>query len=303
MNKLPNFLIIGAAKSGTTALYHYLGQHPDVFLTPIKETNFFAQKGKDLDFKGPNDNLVTHKKTITEIVDYKNQFINVTDEKAIGEICPSYLYFEDAPKNIKEHIPEVKIIVILREPVSRAFSAWVHLTRDGREYLSFNNALADESRRIKDNWSEIWHYKEEGKYYGQLKRYYDSFPKDNIKVIIYEDFKKNPLRVYKEICDFIGVKSSFTPNMNVKHNTGSLSNSRFLTHLVMKKNIFKTLFRIISPPFLRKKIEQLLFRSNLISTPVLSKENENRLKLLFSEDVGKLEELIDIELNDWKKSN
>ena len=264
MNKLPNFRLVRAAKSGTTALYHYLRQHPDVFLTPIKETNFFAQKGKDLDFKGPKDNLVTHKKTITEIVDYKNQFINVTYEKAIGEICPSYLYFEDAPKNIKEHIPEVKIIVILREPVARAFSAWVHLTRDGREHLSFEEALADEPRRIKENWAEIWHYKEESKYYNQLKRYYDSFPKENIKVVIYEDFKNNQMRVYGEICNFIGVNSSFVPNMSAKHNTGSLSNSRFLTLLFMKKNIFKTFFKIILPPFLRAKIKNFLSYSNVI---------------------------------------
>ena len=77
------------------------------------------------------------------------------------------------------------------------------------------------------------------KYYNQLKRYYDIFPKDNIKVIIYEDFKKNPLKVYKEISDFIGVNSSFDPNMNVKHNTGSCSKNRFLTHLFMKPNILK----------------------------------------------------------------
>ena len=302
MNKLPNFLIVGAAKSGTTALYHYLGQHPEVFLSPIKETNFFAQKGKKIDFHGPKDNLGNHRKTITEIVDYNNQFINVADEKAIGEICPSYLYFKDAPKNIKEHIPDAKIIVILREPVSRAFSAWVHLTRDGREYLSFNDAIADEKRRIKDNWAGIWHYKEAGKYYGQLRRYYDSFPKENIKVIIYEDFKKDPLVVYKVICDFIGVKNSFEPNMTVKHNTGSLSNSQFLTNLFMKPNILKSLFRIICPSFLRKKIEQIFFRANLINTPIISKENNNRLRLLYSKDIERLEELINIDLNDWKIS-
>ena len=297
---LPNFLIVGAAKSGTTALYHYLNQHPEVFLSPIKETNFFAQKGKKVNFNGPKDNLVTHRRTITEIVDYNNQFINVTNEKAIGEICPSYLYFEDAPKNIKEHIPEVKIIAILREPVSRAFSAWVHLTRDGREYMSFSDALDDEPRRIKDNWAGIWHYKEAGKYYGQLKKYYDSFPKENIKIIIYEDFKRNPLTVYKEICKFIAVKSSFVPNMNKKHNTGSLSNNRFLTILFMKKNVFKILFNIIFPSFLKIKVKQLLFRSTLISTPNISKENKKQFKLLFSEDIRKLEELINIQLNDWK---
>ena len=300
MNRLPNFLVVGAAKSGTTALYHYLNQHPEVFLTPIKETNFFALKDKEISFNGPGDDKGIHRRTITEIGDYHNQFMNVTDEKAVGEICPLYLYSKDAPKNIKEHIPEVKIIVILREPVARAFSAWVHLTRDGREHLSFEEALADEPRRIKENWAEIWHYKEESKYYNQLKRYYDSFPKENIKVVIYEDFKKNQMRVYGEICNFIGVKSSFVPNMSAKHNTGSLSNSRFLTLLFMKKNIFKTFFKIIFSPFLRAKIKNFLSDSNVIGTPIISKDDKKELKLLFSKDVCKLEELINIELKDWK---
>jgi len=300
MNRLPNFLVVGAAKSGTTALYHYLNQHPEVFLSPIKETNFFALKDKELSFNGPGDDKGIHRRSITDIIEYKNQFINVSDEKAMGEICPSYLYFEDAPKNIKEHIPEVKIIVILREPVARAFSAWVHLTRDGREYLNFKEALADEPRRIKENWAEIWHYKEESKYYNQLKRYYDSFPKENIKVVIYEDFKKNQMRVYSEICNFIGVNSSFVPNMSAKHNTGSLSNSRFLTLLFMKKNIFKTFFKIILPPFLRAKIKNFLSDSNIIGTPIISKDDKKKLKLLFSNDICKLEELINIELKDWK---
>lgn len=80
-----------------------------------------AQKDNKVDYNGPKDNLITHKKTITQIVNYNNQFINVFDEKAIGEICPSYLYYKEAPKNIKKYIPNVKIIAILREPVSRAF--------------------------------------------------------------------------------------------------------------------------------------------------------------------------------------
>ena len=239
MNKLPDFLIVGAAKSGTTALYHYLIQHPEIFLTPIKETNYFALKDTSISFKGPKDDIGIHRRTITDIVDYQNQFINITNEKAVGEICPSYLYYEDAPKNIRECIPEVKIIVILREPVERAFSAWVHLTRDGREKLSFLDALNDESRRIKENWAEIWHYKEEGMYYKQLKRYFDFFSKENIKVILYEDFKQKPALVYSDICDFIGVNNSFVPDMNVKHNTGSFSSSRFVTYLLMKNNYIK----------------------------------------------------------------
>jgi len=300
MNRLPNFLIIGAAKSGTTALYHYLNQHPDIFLSPIKETNFFALKGKEVTFKGPNDNIGIHRRTITNIRDYHTQFVNVADEKAVGEICPSYLYYKDAAKNIQEHIPNAKIIVILREPVERAFSAWVHLKRDGREKLSFKDSLANESRRIKDNWAEIWHYKEEGMYYTQLKRYYDIFPKDNIKVILYEDFKQKPALVYSEVCDFIRVDNSFVPDMTVKHNTGSFSSINVLTYLFMKRNYIKSFFKIIFPISLRNRIKKTLFMNNVIQIPILSKNEKDGLKGVFSQEIRRLEELIDVKLENWK---
>jgi len=300
MNRLPNFLIVGAAKSGTTALYHYLNQHPEVFLSPIKETNFFAQKGKKVAFKGPKDNLGTHRRTITEIGDYYNQFINVTVEKAVGEICPSYLYFEDAPKNIKEHIPEVKIIVILREPVARAFSAWVHLTRDGREHLSFEEALSDEPRRIKENWAEIWHYKEESKYYDQLKRYYDSFPKENIKVFIYEEFKENPLAVYSELCKFIDVDSRFTPDMSSEHNKGEIPKNKIIWNLMMKQNIWKTLFNHLMPIKIRKMIKEKIEARNVNKKPQLDKNKRKELSVQFRDEINKIEQLIEQDLTVWK---
>jgi hypothetical protein len=300
MNRLPDFLVVGAAKSGTTALYHYLNQHPEVFLSPIKETNFFALKDKELSFNGPGDDKGIHRRSITDIIEYKNQFINVTTEKAVGEICPSYLYFEDAPKNIKEHIPKVKIIAILREPVARAFSAWVHLTRDGREYLSFKEALADEPRRIKENWAEIWHYKEESKYYDQLKRYYDSFPKENIKVVIYEDFKKNQMRVYGEICNFIGVKSSFVPSMSAKHNKGGIPKNKIIWNLMMKQNIWKTLFNHLMPIKIRKMIKEKIEARNVNKKPQLDKNKRKELSVQFRDEINKIEQLIEQDLTVWK---
>ena len=228
MKSLPNFLIIGAAKSGTTALYHYLKQHPDVFLTSIKETNFFSLDGINIDFKGPGDSEGVHRNSITNITEYSHQFSKYKNEKAIGEVCPSYLYFDNAPKNIKKYIPDAKIIAILRDPVDRAFSAWLHLTRDKREYCSFDKALNNELTRIKENWAEIWHYKEQGMYYKQLSRYYDVFPKDNIKVFFYNDFKNNPKKIYSEICDFIGVNNSFNVDMDQTHNQGGVPRNRLL---------------------------------------------------------------------------
>ena len=300
MNRLPSFLVVGAAKSGTTALYHYLAQHPEVFLSPIKETNFFALKDKDLSFKGPGDYKGIHRRTITEIGDYYNQFIKVTDEKAIGEICPSYLYFEDAPKNIKEHIPKVKIIAILREPVARAFSAWVHLTRDGREYLNFKESLADEPRRIKENWAEIWHYKEESKYYDQLKRYYDSFPKENIKVVIYEEFQGNPLKVYSELCKFIDVDNRFVPDMSSEHNKGGIPKNKIIWNLMMKRNIWKTLFNHLMPIKIRKMIKEKIEARNVNKKPQLDINSRKELSVQFLDEINKIEQLIEQDLTVWK---
>ena len=300
MNRMPNFLIVGAAKSGTTALYHYLSQHPEIFLSPIKETNFFAQKGKKVDYKGPKDNNTTHKSTITEISDYQNQFSAVNNEKAVGEICPSYLYFEDASRNIKEHIPEVKIIVILREPVARAFSAWVHLTRDDREYLTFKEALLEEESRINNNWAEIWHYLAKSRYYNQLKRYYDLFSKEQIKVFIYEKFKDNPIKVYSEICDFIGVDNSFLPDMRSKHNKGGIPKNKIIWNLMMKNNIWKTIFNNIVPMKIRKKVKQVIESRNVKKKPELDNNTRKELSVQFLNEIRRIEELIEQDLTAWK---
>ena len=118
---LPNFLIVGAAKSGTTALYHYLNQHPDIFLTPIKETNFFSMEGNTVNFNGPGDKSGTHSTSINNLEGYCKQFSRAKDKDVLGEVCPSYLYYPEAPINIYKYIPDVKIITIFHDFVSNAF--------------------------------------------------------------------------------------------------------------------------------------------------------------------------------------
>jgi hypothetical protein len=297
---LPNFLIIGAAKSGTTALYHYLNQHSEVFLTPIKETNFFSMEGKIINFSGPGDKYGTHRTSINKIEDYYQQFTKVKNEKAIGEVCPSYLYYKEGPINIHKYIPDVKIILILRNPVDRAFSAYSHMIRDGREFLSFEEAMKEESNRIDDNWAEIWHYKEESKYYDQLKRYYEFFPKENIKIFLYKDFQENPHIVYSEICDFIGVSTGFKPDYSALFNQGGVPKLLWLHKLMNKPNVIKTLFNFIIPYRFRVILKDKLQRRILKPSSKLSAEDKIKYYKLFQEDVKKLEELINIKLDRWR---
>jgi hypothetical protein len=260
---MPNFLIIGAAKAGTTSLYEYLKQHPQIWMSPVKETNFFALEGEILDFRGPEDHNYINKFSITKIEDYLNLFQGVENQVAIGEASPLYLYHPTAPKRIQHYIPDVKLIVILRNPVDRAYSSFLHLVRDGREPLRiFAQALREEDVRIRSSWEHIWHYKQMGFYYDQLNRYFNRFEKQQIRVYLFEDFITNTSCTLKSIFQFLGVNDSFIPNMSIRHN--------------------------VSIPKKQNSIELLL-----------EIEVRKRLIEVYREDILKLQELLQRELSKW----
>ena len=146
--RLPTFLVIGAAKSGTTSLHRYLGQHPDIFVSRVKEPGFFAFEGQSLDFDGPGDEWI-QQTVATNIDAYAHHFEGVTSEKAIGESSPVYLYSKEAPGRIATHLENPHLIAILRDPVDRAFSQFLFFVQCGREPLrDFGAALDAESSRI-----------------------------------------------------------------------------------------------------------------------------------------------------------
>src|SRR6056297_715161 len=175
MNVLPDFLVVGASKSGTSSIYHYLKQHPDIFLSDEqKEGRYFSRmKGN---FNGPGDSGI-NEYIIPDIEHYRPLFNNHSNEKAVGDISPEYLYFhQQAIPLIKKILgDETKIIIILRSPVERAFSGYMHFKRDKRESLSFEEALEKEEERLNNNWIWAWQYKNSGLYYKQVKAYLDNF--------------------------------------------------------------------------------------------------------------------------------
>src|SRR5215218_4707583 len=121
---MPNFLIIGAGKSGTTSLYHYLGQHPEVFMSPMKEPKFFCFEGERPNFRGPGDDEEINRKCVTTIDAYRALFDGVACEKAVGEASSMYLYYPKAPERIDHHVAGVRLIAVLRNPVDRAYSSY-----------------------------------------------------------------------------------------------------------------------------------------------------------------------------------
>ncbi len=207
----PNFLIIGAPKAGTTSLYHYLGQHPEIEFATIKEPKYFSFKDLLFDFTGPAWAIEKIKKsTVTDEENYLRLFSNLTAPN-IGEASPNYFHFPQAAENIYKFDPKMRLIVILRNPVDRLYSDWKHNIRMGWEPIKkFDKILTITESRMLNNSLPYYDYLIKGCYATHLKRFFRFFPETQIKVVLYDDFKNDPNYVCKDIVQFLGSEKEFS---------------------------------------------------------------------------------------------
>ncbi|NOK71007.1 MAG: sulfotransferase [Chloroflexi bacterium AL-N10] len=298
---MPNFILIGAAKSGTSSLYYYLKQHPQIYMPASrdqKEPDFFTLEGESIERLGPHGKFIM-KNAITDLDSYQALFADVKDEIAIGEASTSYLYSEKAPQRIQHYIPDAKIIAILRDPAERAFSHFLFSLSNGRETTpDFAKTLAQEEERIANNWSFQWHHKRRGFYYTQLKRYYDIFDSSKIKVYLYEDLKDNPVELNQDIFNFLGVDINFEPNVKKQHNPTNVPKNQSLNTLLNRPNPLKDTIKHFLPNSFRKGIADSLKKKNL-GKPKLSPKVRKQLIEEYQEDILKLQDLINRDLSKW----
>ena len=294
---MPNFLIIGAGKSGTTSLYHYLKQHPEVYMSPVKEPNFFAFEGEKMNFRAPQDQKGINCTSVTDIDAYRALFRGVTSEKAIGEASHWYLYSPKAPGRIRRHVPEARLIAVLRDPVERAYSQFLHFIRDGEERLTdFSQALQEEEARIRNNWA-FGRYASRGFYHAQLKRYFDAFDRSQIKIYLYEDLSADPTGVLRDTFRFLGVDEAFVPEMSVRPNVSGVPNNRALHALLTRPQRIKTVLKPYLPPRLLRFASDL--RDRNLAKPQLAPEVRRQMVEMYREDTLKLQDLIDRDLSTW----
>lgn len=296
---MPNFLVIGASKSGTTSIHRYLEQHPEVYVSTLKEPKFFALEGERPDYKGPGDGEAW-RDSVTSIGEYEALFDGTTDERAVGEVSPVYLYSEKAVGRIKHHVPDAKLIAVLRNPVERAYSSFLHKRRDGREpFDDFVQALDAEDERMREGWAYGWRYTRVGFYYGQLKRYFDAFAPGQIRVYLYEDLMDDPVGLMWDIYGFLGVDDTFIPDMSRRHNVSGIPKNRFVHSLLRGRNPVKTALKPLFPKEMRKRLLVDLQNRNLKKAPVMPSEARRRLTEAYREDILKLQGLIDRDLSGW----
>ena len=291
----PNFIIIGAMKAATTSLYTYLKQHPDVFMPSIKEPKFFNNFNKDSGFKLQGKGLVK----IKTLEQYQNLFQEAINEIAIGEASPSYIFDENCHILIKKILPRVKIIAILRQPVDRAYSNFLHAKRaDQEKDTDFEKAFTEENEMLRKG-IKTHYYLEKGFYYKQLKRYYDVFPTEQIKIILFEDMIKSPEKITREIFEFLNIDSSFTPNTSKKANVSGVPKGTlgWIVMKLRKNNLMPDIeFSKILPKFIVNLILNTIYsKPKKISNKLIKKLT----KKYYIKDIRKLEKLINRDLSIW----
>lgn len=295
--KMPNFLIIGTAKAGTSSLFYYLKQHPQIYMSPLKEPKFFAFEGEELDFLGPAKNNIK-KFSVTTLEEYQQLFSSVTDELAIGEASPIYIHTPKSAQKIKEYIPNVKIIAVLRDPGERAFSAFSHLVREGYETLSFEEALQQEQKRIENKWIPLFYYQQLGFYHSQLQHYFKLFDRQQIKIYLYQELKDNTLNVVQDIFDFLNVDNSFVPNLT-KKNVSGIPKNRFIYDLFTKDNAIKSTLKPLFANKIRRTIYSAVTTKTLKPKLQLDLQTKSNLIEIYREDIMRLQDLIERDLSSW----
>jgi len=298
--KLPNFLIVGAPKCGTTSLYHYLAQHPEVYMSPVKEPRFITSQFVKFPLKGTGDEKA-EKNFIKTFDVYKKLFENVNNEKAIGEASADNLYlYKDSVKYIKDYIGDVKIIIILRDPVERTFSNYQMLLAGMREHLSFEDALRAEEQRKKMNWAYAWHYKSISFYYNQVKAYMENFSR--IKIYLYEDLQADTALMIKDLYKFLQVDTTFMPDTHFQYNVGGIPKSKFIQKLLLEFDVPKNVVKQIFYFFLSKEKTHRLkesFKKRNMKKIQMKPETRSYLRGIFRKDILKLQDLIQRDLSHW----
>lgn len=308
----PDFFIVGAAKAGTTSLYNYLRLHPDVYFSPIKEPHFFSSdinvEEMRSDFKRNVQTDISdylknslgsprHGAFVRKLDQYQQLFSLAGNQKRIGESSVSYLFSTVAAQQIKTYSPDARVIIILREPVERAFSHYLMDLRIGYETGSFIAAVEADYRKARRGWGQSHLYVELGLYHQQVKRYLEVFQPSKIKIILHDDFRKAPEKVLSELYAFLEISDRTSEiDFSVRHNKAELPKSRMLQRIEKMPFVQKILADYI-PGSLRRKLKSGFYSTDKL--PKLTIEDRKALAHYFHDDVLKLGKLINRDLTQW----
>jgi hypothetical protein len=299
---LPDFLVAGVPKAGTTALHAALSGHPDLYMSPVKEPKFFLTDGPPPAKGGPGDAL-TYREHVWQRDRYEALFDAAAPGTLRGESTPLYLYDRAALRRIKALIPAVRLVVVIRDPVERAHSNWTHLWSAGLEPVGdFVRACAEEERRIAAGWASFWHYTGLGKYGGQLDYAFSVFPRDQILVLRYKMLVDSPAATLDRICEFLGVEPGLVtqiPRENVTSHPERTLAHRAVSAGMRASDALGRLLPGNTATAATHRLERFLQRGRRERQP-LEWEQRQALLPVFDEDIMLLEKVLGEDFGDWR---
>ncbi len=300
---LPNFLIFGVQKAGTTSVYNYLSQHPQVYMSPVKEPGFMGCETSKMSAaeaaKAVPQFTPGGRKRILTLADYEALFDGVKDEVAIGEISPNSLFcYQDAVADIKKYVPDTKLIAILRNPIERAYSDYLMNVREIRGNLK---PLAEQVKTS----ATTSHTLLKGLYYEGIKHFMTSFEPDQVKIFLYRDLRRDSAGLMKEMYDFIGVDSGFESDTTERSQTAQVRKNQSVNQFLRTDNPLRSaaakLLKTVVSEQQRQKLRSYLIAANSAGKEKmpLSEEDRRLLEAYYREDILRLQDLLDRDLSSW----
>lgn len=294
---VPNFVVIGAPKSGTTSLYYYLTQHPDIYLPERKELHYFSYDQLRENANGPGDGEILSSLCGSRD-DYLRHFEGVSGEMAIGDISPSYLYY-GAHAKIRDELGAAKIIVLLRNPIEKAYSQFMHMVRDQREDLLFYDALMAESSRREKGWSDIWRYAESSLYAERLQAFIDFFGRDHVHIVVFDDFENSTDLSVRGILRFLEIDDTVFIDTSGRYNRTGASKSNLLAKFLNRSSPLKSFVKVVTPDRWRIALRLKIVDLNTAEKNAIDGRSRAYLQNYFSADILALESMLGRKLN-WE---
>jgi hypothetical protein len=298
--RLPDFLVIGAFKSGTTALVHCLDQHPDIFMPWIQEPNYFGHEAFD-----PTDSGLARPRRDTSTVygrhrtttggQYQQLFDASRSDQIAGECSPQYLTHPTACTRIRETVPEAKLIALLRNPIDRAYSDYLMFVRDGLESDSFATAV-----RRTPSIRPPGHYVKTGMYGRQLQPFFESFPRTQMRIHLYEDWVDDPQGLLSSLYSWLGVDAAFEADTSQRFNASGMPNSRVVALAYGAKRRMQPVLKPITRnrlPGVQRYVQQRLERG--LRSESMAPDIRRELAGVYSGDVALLSDLLERDLSHW----
>jgi hypothetical protein len=286
--KLPNLLLVGTPKAGTTSVHNYLDAHPEVFMSRVKEPHYFSEVG-------PNCPTVD---AINDWREYTDLFADSKDARIVGESSISYLHCTMAVERIRKVLGKPRILIILREPVSRCFSHWLMDFREGYQQKPFLEAVKDDYYNVtKKGFCSSHMYIESSLYFDAVERYLNTFG-DNVKIMFYEDLRDNPRNFMKELFKFLGVDESFEPDLSRRDNTAAVPRNKLVRSLFHNMK-FRKMAKKAVPVGIRKGLRSCLLKP--VEKISISDMTRKYLSQFFVDDTMKIQRLINKDLSVWSK--